>query len=238
MNMPRASTWCLVLAARRYFLDGASRGEIARGAGHLRWSCPPARRRPPRWDRPRIEIGAPPEIDVGSRPSLRLAMAEYARSWVGTIDGPDGFRESSKPGVRADAPRRRWRRTTSLGISWGRTLHAMVRSVRLPAMRTSIRSWAASPPRNSISSSMEVVRRVAGAPAARVSASSAVARRQSGDGRRAQGDPHVHKTIAISDHLTTKQSWASAPGLPADRPFVRHRGNDGCCSARRSRPNT
>jgi DNA-binding transcriptional regulator LsrR (DeoR family) len=115
-----------VLAARRYFLDGANKSEIATELGISRFKVARLLQDAVRAGIVRIEIDPVPEVDeVLSR---ELAVATGIRSAVAVRAGDGG---ASVPGSllgRAGAAvlAEGLAEEDILGISWGRSLHSMV----------------------------------------------------------------------------------------------------------------
>jgi DNA-binding transcriptional regulator LsrR (DeoR family) len=122
-----------VLAARRYFLDGASKSEIAQELGISRFKVARLLDAARRDGIVRIEIGAPSEIDMelssqlAARHGLRDALV------VRTMDGPDEFKREQLGRACAELLTQTLAASDVVGISWGRTLHSMVGHLsRLP----------------------------------------------------------------------------------------------------------
>ena len=192
-----------VLAARRYFLDGASKSEIAAELGISRFKVARLLDDARRDGIVRIEIGAPPEIDVelstelAARYSLRDALV------VRTMDGPDDFKREQLGRACAELLTQTLEAHDVLGISWGRTLHSMVGHLsRLPAC-TVVQIVGSVPTLELDVNSMEVVRRVAdcaGGPVYPLPVPLLVDSPEMAAALRS--DPHVHKTIAMFDQLT------------------------------------
>ena len=192
-----------VLAARRYFIDGASKSEIAQELGVSRFKVARLLDYARREGIVRIEIGAPPEIDVelsiqvAARYGLRDALV------VRTMDGPDDFNRDQLGRACAELLAQTLEADDVLGISWGRTLHAMVGHLsRLPAC-TVVQIVGSVPAVELDVNSMEVVRRLAdcaGGPVYPLPVPLLVDSREMAVALR--GDPNVHKTIAMFDQLT------------------------------------
>ena len=192
-----------VLAARRYFLDGASKSEIAEELGISRFRVARLLEAARRDGIVRIEIGAPPDINVDL--SIELAARYGLRDVlvVRTIDGPDGFKREQLGRACAELLSETLEADDVLGLSWGRTLHSMVGYLsRLPA-RTGVQIVGSVPTLELDVNSMEVVRRVAdcaGGPVYPLPVPLLVDSPEMAAALRS--DPHVHKTIAMFDHLT------------------------------------
>ena len=192
-----------VLAARRYFLDGASKSEIAQELGISRFKVARLLEAARRDGIVRIEIGAPSDIDIEL--SSRLALRYGLRSTlvVRLIDGPDEFKREQLGRTCAELLTETLEADDVLGISWGRTLHSMVGHLsRLPGC-TVVQLVGSVPTLELDVNSMELVRRVAECAGGAVyplpvpmlvdSPEMAAALRR---------DPHVHKTIDMFDRLT------------------------------------
>ena len=192
-----------VLAARRYFLDGASKSEIAQELGISRFRVARLLDAARRDGIVRIEIGAPPEINVDL--SIELAARYGLRDAlvIRSIDGPDDFKRQQLGRACAELLSETLEADDVLGISWGRTLHSMAGNLsRLPAC-TVVQIVGSVPTLELDVNSMEVVRRVAdcaGGPVYPLPVPLLVDSPEMAAALR--GDPHVHKTIAMFDRLT------------------------------------
>ena len=192
-----------VLAARRYFLDGASKSEIAQELGVSRFKVARLLDAARRDGIVRIEIGAPPEIDLELSGELAARHGLMDALVVRTIDGPEEFKREQLGRTCAELLTQTLEADDVLGISWGRTLHSMVGHLsKLPGC-TVVQIVGSVPTLELDVNSMELVRRVADCAAGPVyplyvpllvdSPEMAAALRS---------DPHVHKTIAMFDRLT------------------------------------
>lgn len=150
-----------VMAARRYFLDGASKSEIAEELGISRFKVARLLDDARRTGIVRIEIQAPPEIDIELSAALALRYELRDAVVVPTMDGSDAFRREQLGRACADLLTQTLEADDVLGISWGRTLHSMVAHLtRLPGC--SVVQIVGSVPSLELDvNSMEVVRRVA-----------------------------------------------------------------------------
>ena len=192
-----------VLVARRYFLDGASKSEIAQELGVSRFKVARLLAAARRDGIVRIEIGAPPEIDLELSGELAARHGLMDALVVRTIDGPEEFKREQLGRTCAELLTQTLEADDVLGISWGRTLHSMVGHLsKLPGC-TVVQIVGSVPTLELDVNSMELVRRVADCAAGPVyplyvpllvdSPEMAAALRS---------DPHVHKTIAMFDRLT------------------------------------
>ncbi|MGD0018832.1 MAG: sugar-binding domain-containing protein [Candidatus Limnocylindrales bacterium] len=192
-----------VLAARRYFLDGASKSEIAQELGISRFKVARLLDAARRDGIVRIEIGTPSEIDVelssqlAARHGLRDALV------VRPIDGPDEFKRAQLGRACAELLTQILEADDVLGISWGRTLHSMVGHLaRLPGC-TVVQIVGSVPTLELDVNSMELVRRVAdcaGGPVYPLHVPLLVDSPEMAAALRS--DANVHKTIAMFDRLT------------------------------------
>jgi DNA-binding transcriptional regulator LsrR (DeoR family) len=192
-----------VLAARRYFIDGASKSEIAQELGISRFNVARLLDAARRDGIVRIEIGAPPEIDMELSSELAARYGLRDAIVVRPIDGPDEFRRAQLGRACAELLTQTLEADDILGISWGRTLHSMVGHLtRLPGC-TVVQIVGSVPTLELDVNSMELVRRVgdcAGGPVYPLPVPLLVDSPEMATALRS--DPHVHKTIAMFDRLT------------------------------------
>ena len=192
-----------VMAARRYFLDGASKSEIAQELGISRFKVARLLDAARREGIVRIEIGSPSGIDIEL--SSRLAARHGLRDAlvVRLIDGPEEFKREQLGMACAELLTQTLEASDVLGISWGRTLHAMVAHLsRLPAC-TVVQIVGGVPTLELDVNSMELVRRVAdcaGGPVYPLHVPLLVDSPEMASALRS--DPHVRKTVAMFDRLT------------------------------------
>jgi DNA-binding transcriptional regulator LsrR (DeoR family) len=192
-----------VLAARRYFLDGASKSEIAQELGISRFKVARLLDDARRDGIVRIEIGAPPEIDLELSTLLAARYRLTDALVVRTMDGPDEFKREQLGRACAQLLTETLEANDVLGISWGRTLHSMVGHLsRLPACAV-VQIVGSVPTLELDVNSMEVVRRVADCADGPVYPLPVPLLVDSPEMAAAlRSDPHVHKTIAMFDQLT------------------------------------
>ena len=192
-----------VLAARRYFLDGASKSEIAQELGISRFKVARLLDAARRNGIVRIEIGAPPEIDLELSGELAARHGLTDALVVRTIDGPEEFKREQLGRTCAELLTQSLEADDVLGISWGRTLHSMVGHLsKLPGC-TVVQIVGSVPTLELDVNSMELVRRVAdcaGGPVYPLYVPLLVDSPEMASALRS--DPHVHKTVAMFDHLT------------------------------------
>jgi DNA-binding transcriptional regulator LsrR (DeoR family) len=199
----RSSVANTVLAARRYFLDGASKSEIAEELGISRFKVARLLDAARRSGIVRIEIGAPPEIDIDLSSELAARYGLRGTIVVRTIDGPEEFRRAQLGRACAELLTQTLEADDVLGISWGRTLHAMVGHLaQLPGC-TVVQIVGSVPTLELNVNSMELVRRVAecaGGPVFPLHVPLLVDTPEMAAALRR--DPHVSKTMAMFDRLT------------------------------------
>jgi DNA-binding transcriptional regulator LsrR (DeoR family) len=192
-----------VIAARRYFLDGASKSEIAQELGISRFKVARLLDDARRDGIVRIEIGAPPEIDIEMSTELAGRYGLRGTLVVRTMDGPDEFKREQLGRACAELLTQTLEAHDVLGLSWGRTLHSMAgHLLRLPACAV-VQIVGSVPTLELDVNSMEVVRRVAdcaGGPVYPLPVPLLVDSPEMAAALRS--DPHVHKTIAMFDKLT------------------------------------
>ncbi len=192
-----------VLAARRYFLDGVSKSEIAEELGVSRFRVARLLDAALRDGIVRIEIGAPPDLDLGLSTDLAGRYGLTDALVVRTIDGPDDFKRQQLGRACAELLSETLEADDVVGISWGRTLQSMVGQLtRLPAC-TVVQIVGSVPTLDLDVNSMEVVRRMAdcaGGPVYPLPVPLLVDNPAMASALR--DDPHVHKTIAMFDRLT------------------------------------
>ncbi len=150
-----------VLACRRYYLDGASKSEIATELGVSRFKVARMLERARRDGIVRIDIVPLPDLDLDLADELarlhgiRGAVVVRASGWAGDLELAQlGRAAAALLGDVLEAG-------DVLGISWGRTLHALVEQLpRLPAC--SVVQLVGSVPTIQLEvNSLELVRRLA-----------------------------------------------------------------------------
>lgn len=202
-DAPRMHVIHSVLAARRYFLDGASKSDIATELGISRFKVARLLDEARRNGRVRIEIDSVPEIDEALSRDVALASGIRSAVVVRTIEGPDEFRGAQLGRAAAMVLAETIEATDVVGISWGRTLHAMVG--HLPALPPcSVVQVVGSVPTLELNvNSMELVRRVAeraGGPVYPLHVPLIVDSPATAEALRL--DPHVARTLAMFSRLT------------------------------------
>jgi DNA-binding transcriptional regulator LsrR (DeoR family) len=192
-----------VLAARRYFLDGASKSEIAQELGISRFKVARLLEAARRDGIVRIEIGAPSEIDMALSSDLAARYGLRDALVVRPIEGSDEFKRAQLGRACAELLTQTLDAHDILGISWGRTLHSMVGHLsKLPGC-TVVQIVGGVPTLELDVNSMELVRRVAdcaGGPVYPLHVPLLVDSPEMAAALRS--DANVHKTIAMFDRLT------------------------------------
>ncbi len=192
-----------VLAAQRYFLDGASKSEIAVELGVSRFKVARLIDEARRDGIVRIEIDSVPGIDAVLSRELAAAHGIRSAIVVHSSEGPDDSRRSELGRACAMLLADALEETDVLGISWGRTLHSMAGQLpRLP--RCAVVQIVGSVPTLELDvNSMELVRQVAeraGGPVFPLHVPLIVDSPAMAAALRA--DPHVQRTVAMFGRLT------------------------------------
>lgn len=202
-NGDRSSLINTILAARRYFLDGATKSEIAAELGLSRFKIARLLDDAVRDGIVRIEIDSVPEIDVVLSRELAVAHGIRSAVVVRTLEGPGDFQRSqlgrSAAMVLADA----LDDDDVLGISWGRTLHSMVG--HLPPMPACdvVQLVGIVPSLELNVNSLELVRRLAGRAGGSVYALHVPLIVETPEVAAAlREDPHVRRTLAMFPRVT------------------------------------
>jgi DNA-binding transcriptional regulator LsrR (DeoR family) len=215
-----------VLAARRYYLDGASKSEIAGELGLSRFQVARlldlARAR----GIVKIEILEPPAMDLelggmlADRYGLRGAIV------VQPVDPSEKSRRSQLGQACADLLTRLVKPSDVVGVSWGRTLHSMVGHLTTLPACTVVQIVGSVPTLELDVNSMELVRRVADCargPVYPLHVPLLVDTPEMAAALRA--DPHVARTMAMFERLSLAVvgigAWTDAEStvraaLPAD----------------------
>jgi DNA-binding transcriptional regulator LsrR (DeoR family) len=114
-----------VMAARRYFLDGATKSAIATELGISRFKVARLIEDAIRDGIVRIEIEPVPDVDVVLSRELAIAAGIRSAVVVRTGDGPADLERSQLGRAAATLLLETIDADDVLGVSWGRTLHAM-----------------------------------------------------------------------------------------------------------------
>ena len=150
-----------VLACRRYYLDGASKSEIAAELGVSRFRVARMLDRARRDGIVRIDIAPLPELDLELADALRDRYLIRGAVVVRSPTGTEAMRLAGLGRAAAAVLGDVLEATDVLGISWGRTLHALVGQLpRLPAC-TVVQLVGSVPTLQLELNSLELVRRLA-----------------------------------------------------------------------------
>ena len=191
------------MAARRYFLDGASKSEIAAELGISRFRVARLLEAARRDGIVRIEIRVPPELDVELAGRLAARYGLRDAVVLRRIDGSDELRRAQLGRACAELMTATLGSDDVLGISWGRTLHSMVDHLTsLPGCAV-VQIVGNVPTLELNVNSMELVRRVAecaGGPVYPLHVPILVDSPAMADALRR--DPHVGRSVAMFDRLT------------------------------------
>jgi DNA-binding transcriptional regulator LsrR (DeoR family) len=192
-----------VLAARRHYLDGATKSEIARELGVSRFKVARLLDSARREGIVRIEIGVPPEIDIDLSTELAAHHGLRAAIVVRRGGGDAEFIRGQLGHACAELLTQTLDASDVVGISWGRTLHSMVEYLsRLPAC-TVVQIVGNVPTLELNVNSTELVRRAAeraGGPVFPLHVPLVVDTAEMADALRR--DPHVARTTSMYDRLT------------------------------------
>jgi DNA-binding transcriptional regulator LsrR (DeoR family) len=192
-----------VLAARRYFLDGATKSEIATELGISRFKVARLLDDALRDGIVRIEIDAVPEIDEVLSREVAVVTGIRSAIVVRDLGGPPELERSqlgrAAAAVLADA----LDDGDILGISWGRSLHALIGHLPpLPGCDV-VQLVGIVPTLDLAVNSLELVRRLADRAGGRVHplhVPIVVERPELAAALR--DDPHVQRTMAMYPRLT------------------------------------
>ena len=193
----------MLIAARRYFLDGATKSEIATELGISRFRVARlldlARSR----GLVRIEIALDPSVDAVLSRELADAMGIRSAIVARTLEGPESSERTQLGRLAAGVLAETVDAQTVLGISWGRTLHAMVDHLP-PLPACSVVQLVGSVPSLELRvNSLELVRRVAEraqGPVFPLHVPLIVDSPETAAALRA--DPHVARTLAAFPRIT------------------------------------
>ena len=192
-----------VMAARRYFLDGATKSEIAAELGLSRFKVARLLDDALRDGIVRIEIDSVPEIDEVLSRELAVAHGIRSAVVVRTVDGPPDFQRSQLGRTAATALAEALDDDDVIGISWGRSLHAMVGQLpQMPACDV-VQLVGIVPSLELNVNSLELVRRLAGRAGGAVYALYVPLIVESPEVAAAlRADPHVRRTLAMFPKVT------------------------------------
>ncbi len=156
----RADPAITVMAARRYFLDGATKSEIAAELGVSRFRVARLLESARRRGIVRIEIDAAPGIDATISHELAAAYAIRSAIVVRTVPGLPGSARALLGAAAAGLVTETVEATDVLGISWGRTLQAMVQQLRALPACTVVQLVGSIPAADLDMNALELVRRM------------------------------------------------------------------------------
>jgi DNA-binding transcriptional regulator LsrR (DeoR family) len=150
-----------VLACRRYYLDGASKSEIAAELGISRFKVARLLEKARRDGIVRIDIDPLPELDLDLGDALARAFRLRSAVVVRRAPGPDELAFAQLGRAAAAILADTLDTSDVLGVSWGRTLHAMVEQLpRLPGCSV-VQLVGSVPTLDLATNSLELVRRLA-----------------------------------------------------------------------------
>jgi DNA-binding transcriptional regulator LsrR (DeoR family) len=150
-----------VLACRRYYLDGASKSEIAAELGVSRFKVARMLEKARRDGIVRIDIDPLPELDLEMGDTLARRHGIRGAVVVRTTPGTEALRLARLGSAAAAVLGDILEASDVLGISWGRTLHALVGQLpRLPAC-TVVQLVGSVPTLQLEVNALELVRRLA-----------------------------------------------------------------------------
>ncbi len=157
-----ASHALAVMAARRYFLDGATKSEIAVELGVSRFRVARLLETARRRGIVRIEIAPVPGVDLAISRELAVAFGIRSAVVVDAVDGPPSFTRAQLGAAAAGLVAETVEASDVLGISWGRALQAMVEQLpSLPAC-TVVQLVGSVPSMDLDLNALELVRRMTG----------------------------------------------------------------------------
>jgi DNA-binding transcriptional regulator LsrR (DeoR family) len=157
---PRTDLAITVMAARRYYLDGATKSEIATELGVSRFRVARLLEGARRRGIVRIEIAPAPGIDAVISHDLATAYGIRSAIVVQAVGGPPEFTRTQLGSAAAGLVAETVEASDVLGISWGRTLRAMVEQLpQLPAC-TVVQLVGSVPSMDLDMNALELVRRM------------------------------------------------------------------------------
>lgn len=200
---PRADRAIVVMAARRYFLDGATKSEIAAELGVSRFRVARLLEGARRRGIVRIEIDPAPGVDAAISGELAAAYGIRSAIVVQAVAGPPDFTRAQLGAAAADLVAETVEAADVIGISWGRTLRAMVEQLpRLPAC-TVVQLVGSVPSMDLDMNALELVRRMTLLGAGRVFPLHVpLIVDTAGTADRLREDPHAAQTFATFPRVT------------------------------------
>ncbi len=159
---PRTDHAIAVMAARRFYLDGATKSEIATELGVSRFRVARLLESARRRGIVRIEIAPAPGIDVVIAHELAAAFGIRSAIVVRSVAGPPEFTRSQLGGIAASLVAEMIDASDVLGISWGRTLQAMVEQLPPLPGCTVVQLVGSVPSMDLDINALELIRRMTG----------------------------------------------------------------------------
>lgn len=159
---PRSDLAIAVMAARRFFLDGATKSEIASELGVSRFRVARLLEGARRRGIVRIEVDPTPGIDAVISHELAAGYGIRSAIVVQAVAGPPEFTRAQLGSAAAGLVAETVEASDVMGISWGRTLRAMVEQLpALPAC-TVVQLVGSVPSMDLDMNALELVRRMTG----------------------------------------------------------------------------
>jgi len=192
-----------VLAARRYYLDGATKSAISAELGISRFKVARLLDEAMRQGIVTVEIHAPAEVDVDQ--SLKIVETfGIRRALVLRLpDGPETFRREQLGRACAAILADLIDEGDVVGVAWGRTLHEMVRALPTLPASTMVQIVGSVPTSDLRVNSLDLARSMAERAHGEVFALHVPMVVDSADtATRLRQDSHVSRTVAMFDHLT------------------------------------
>lgn len=209
-----------VLACRRYYLDGASKSEIAAELGISRFKVARLLDKARRDGIVRIDIDPLPELDLDLGDAIARRHGLRGAIVVRGTSGPEELAFAQLGRAAAAILGDTLEASDVLGVSWGRTLHAMAEQLpRLPGCSV-VQLVGSVPTLDLATNSLELVRRLAEratGPVYPLHVPLLVGSPDMADALRS--DPMAAKTAAMFEHLTRAVvgigAWAEGNAIRA-----------------------
>lgn len=203
MTRSALETMQLVVAARRHYLDGATKSAIASELGVSRFKVARLLDEALRTGVVTIEVNAPSDVDVDLSLELTARFGLRQALVLRLAEGPEEFRRQQLGRAAAEALADLVEEGDVVGVSWGRTLHEMVQALpRLPHS-TVVQIVGSVPSADLHVNSLDLARAIAERADSPVHALHVPLVVDSADtAARLRNDEHVAATIALFDQLT------------------------------------
>lgn len=222
---PSLDTVSIVLAARRFYVDGVSKSDIAAELGLSRFKVSRMLETALRTGIVRITIAAPSEIDLELSAQLATAFGIRQALVVRVAEDTEDFVRIQLGRAAAALLAGSLDAGDIVGVSWGRTLHAMIGAIDdLP--RCDVVQIVGGVPADLTISALELVRQVAERGGGRAYPLHVPMLLDSPVAAEAlRNEQHVRKTFAMFDRLThavvgigawRAEGFALHPALPRD----------------------